>query len=173
MQNWVTSWISEKFSFNVHEKMSRWGGWQWRSLKKKTLNYLFYKGAELSRLTKICPNDSHERVWSQTLLFLYIGTYQVGTGTFFQLTQIKCILLWLLHSRILPILQTGRMFELILCELPEQVLLWQQRAPCGLLQVWLCTLKQGFSTCLPVGWAGHPFVAIQKLCGLHFYPPPK
>lgn len=110
MQNWVTSWISEKFSFNVHEKMSRWGGWQWRSLKKKTLNYLFYKGAELSRLTKICPNDSHERVWSQTLLFLYIGTYQVGTGTFFQLTQIKCILLWLLHSRILPILQTGRMF---------------------------------------------------------------
>lgn len=40
---------------------------------------------------------------------------------------------------------------LIWCEQP-QVPLWQQRAPCGLsIDISLYTLKQEFSTCLPVG----------------------
>lgn len=36
------------------------------------------------------------------------------------------------------------------------------------VDVSLYTLKQGFSTCLPVEWAGHPFVVLQIPCRLHF-----
>lgn len=43
------------------------------------------------------------------------------------------------------------MSVLIWCEQP-QVPLWQQRAPCGLnTDISLYTVKQGFSTCLPMG----------------------
>lgn len=107
MQNWVTSWISEKFSFNVHEKMSRWGGWQWRSLKKKTLNYLFYKGVKLCFLTKTCTNGNHESSKSHALLFLQFRTFSNGYWLFFPNYSNTTHILWLLCIRILPTLQTG------------------------------------------------------------------
>lgn len=167
MQNWVTSWISEKFSFNVHEKMSRWRGWQWRSLKKKTLNYLFYKGVEFSCLTKICANGEHDSLKSNTMAFIPWDFVQWVSAFFFFFQLIQP-----LSVRILPILHTESHCGDIQVDTtwaaktsPVEA---EKSSTWAYVDVSLYTLKQGFSTCLPVEWAGHPFVVLQIPCRLHF-----
>lgn len=122
--------------------------------ERENIKLPFLQGCKTLCLTKTCTNCNHESLKSRTLFFLHLRTLLREHWHFFPPYSNTTCILWTLCIRILPVLQTGVCCGDVCVNMRReqpQFPLWQPRAPCGLsMDVSLHTLKQGFSTCLPV-----------------------
>lgn len=123
--------------------------------ERENIKLPFLQGCKTLCLTKTCTNCNHESLKvTHTILFTLQDTLERTVAFFFHLTQIQHV--FYEHSALgfclyYRLEYSVGMSVLLSCEQP-QVPVWQQRAPCGLsIDTSLYNLKQGFSTCLPMG----------------------
>lgn len=124
--------------------------------ERENIKLPFLQGCKMLCLTNTCTNCNHKSLKvTHTILFTLQDSFERIVAFFSHLTQIQHVfyehsaLGFCLYCRLECAV---RMSVLIGCEQP-QVPLWQQRVPCGLNIDGSnsYTLKQGFSTCLPMG----------------------
>lgn len=123
--------------------------------ERENIKLPFLQGCKTLCLTKTCTNRNHQSLKSHTLFFLHFRTLLSEYWHFFPPYSNTSCILWTLCIKILPVLQTG-----VSCGDVCVNMMWAATTSptvaaksCMWLSIDVClyTLKQGFSTCLPMG----------------------